>query len=565
MSNIIFSIIPNEWGNRTSGLTATPCNGTGRCNYGGSSEVDKITLVYEQTGRRTGAALPRSYENNVTVSTQTNSTFLTTAQVKFTYEINVPSNTSILQWVARLDDDFEVYLNQTFREEAISVVNIASFLGASTALCTPKDALHVCAVATSNVILAHDANTTTSLKISDFDANSGKSRELSFPFTSQQVQYAIFKRLYSYMGMRSNDQAQLNLIMPSPTSTNLILQFSSNTNNTFTTFLSPLDISWLEMCATNFIQQYITNSGVVSSIIPPTTFTLVANETFALDEWRKEFPVISSYVDGKNATSSQFFFVNLFVAGQYDALLQVDSDFDVAVKTLFQGKGNLLLQSLKQPNQNYYYGLNTTKAKPSFFYYAQSMDLINPASDKKAATSIYEKPSHSTSVRVVWVSFIGICGASLLLTFFMANKLCVSIKKKNKEQLDSEKIYNADISRLEKGIEPLDPLGSDAEQSTAEDEKQPLSPKLQAESPNSNSWSFKDVMRSTSGVKNPRSPKPYKKEMDQDPSLFSRQGSINGNCSIRRRLSNVGLDNLQSLPVMRIDFTGNDCEEEHRA
>jgi hypothetical protein len=45
--------------------------------------------------------------------------------------------------------------------------------------------------------------------------------------------------------------------------------------------------------------------------------------------------------------ASKKLYVNVFVAGQYNALLQSNSNFNLAVKKLFQGKNDLLLQNFE--------------------------------------------------------------------------------------------------------------------------------------------------------------------------------------------------------------------------
>jgi hypothetical protein len=543
--------IPDEWDNRTSGLAETPCNITGNCHFRGSSKADDFSLVHEQTTRR-------SLKNvsNATLSTMTNTNIATTTQVKFTYEINVPYNTSILQQMPRLNDEFEIFLNQSLVDAAIQVVYMASLLGASTTRCTPKDGLHICAVASANLILAQNGNATTTIQKIDLDAKSGESIDVSFPLSSQQVQFIILNRLFFYTQNRKDDTAEVSLLTPVPTSTNLILQFTTNSNQTITT-MSQKDIEWLEMCATSFIQQYITNSGITSSIIPPTTFTLVSNKTECPGDWMKDFPAIGSEVEGKNVASSKKLYVNLFVAGQYNALLQSNSNFDLAVKKLFQDKNDLLLQTLRWSNMNHYDGLKATKTTPSLFYDIQSIFLVNPASEVKAAISIYEKPHLSKPTELVWFSFSIFCAASLLILLFALNiKIRAVNKIRKKIRVESEKNVENNNYPSEKYDEPVS-MKHDLKKTISEEERLPLSPKQEAESPENSRWSFSETIRANSSLKTPCSPKPSKDEMVSNLSLFSRQSSSIGSSNIRKRLSMSGLDSLQLLPVMKMDFSPN--------
>jgi hypothetical protein len=543
--------IPDEWNNRSSRLAEIPCNITGNCHFRGSSKADENSLVHEQTTSRS-----LKHGGNSTLSTMTNTIIVTTSQVKFTYEINVPYNTSILQQMPRLNEEFEIFLNQSLVEAAIQVMYMASLLGASTTRCTPKDGLHICAVASANLILAQNGNTTTTFQKVDLDAKSGESIDVSFPISSQQVQFIILNRLFFYMQHRKDDTAEVSLITPVPTSTNLILQFTSNGNKTITT-MSQQDIEWLEMCATSFIQQYITNSGITSSIIPPTTFTLVSNQTECPGDWRQDFPAIGSEVEGKNVTSSKKLYVNLFVAGQYNALLQSNSDFDLAVKKLFQDKNDLLLKTLRWSKMNHDNGLNATKTTPSLFYDIQSIFLINPAPEVKAAISIYEKPHLSTSTELVWFSFSVFCAVSVLILLFGLNIKVRAVNNiRKKIRVDSEKKVEDNNYPSEKYDEPIS-MNHDLEQTISEEEKRPLSPKQEAESPENNRWSFSETIRTNSSSKTPRSPNPSKDETVTNPSLFSRQSSSMGSSNIRKRLSMSGLDSLQLLPVMKMDFSPN--------
>lgn len=542
--------IQDEWDNGTSGLAYTPCTITGDCHFRGSSKADYNSLV--QHKQKTRDAWRRLNVRNSMESTLNNTTFLSTTQVKFTYKIDVPYNTSILQQLPRVNDEFESFLNQSFVEASIQVVYMGSLLGASTTRCTPKDGLHICAVASSNLILAHDDNTTVVFKKADFDATSGESINVYFPLSSQQVHFIILNRFHFHMENRKDDTAEVSLITPVPTSTNLILQF---TNQTITT-MSQQDMEWLEMCATNFIQQYITNSGIITSIIPPTTFVLVSKKTEYVNDWRQDFPAIGSDVESNNVTSPENLYVNLFVAGLYNGLLQNNSNFDVAVKKLFQDKSDLLLQILRWSDMNHYDGLKSTKTTSSFFHDTQSINLMNPAPEGKAAVSIYEKPYLSKTREVVWFSFSAFCAASLLvLLFTLKIKIRAISKLRRKMRVDPEKkVGEDDCSLANKHGDPAS-MDQDLEQTITEDEKLPLSPKQETESPKTNRWSFSEALRNNSGSKTPRSPKPSKDEIGSNPPLFSRQSSSNGISNIRKRLSMSDIDSVQLLPVMKMDFS----------
>jgi cytoskeletal protein RodZ len=110
--------------------------------------------------------------------------------------------------------------------------------------------------------------------------------------------------------------------------------------------------------------------------------------------------------------------------------------------------------------------------------------LINPASEVKAAISIFEKPHLSKSTELVWLSFFIFYAASLLILLFALNiKIRAVNMIRKKIRVESEKNIENNNYPSEKYDEPV------------------------------------------SSSKTPCSSKPSKDEMVSNLSLFSRQSS----------------------------------------
>ena len=344
-----------------------------------------------------------------------------TTHAEFTYVIHAPSNTSILQQLPKLETEFIAVINEQFHGKSTSVVDIASFLGTSSTLhhgptyCTVLDPQHVCAVATSIVILAHqDSN--------NHGSSTAQETYITSPAFKQQVQFEILDRMNSYMSMRKQAESQLTYMQPMPTSTNVIVGFTNDNKHSFATFMTQHDIQWLEMCATNFIQQYIQYSGVVSSIRAASGFVSVVNQTFDIEEWRSHHLPDStsnrylgssaSLNSDNNGTSFTNLYVNLFVGGEYDPSLQNNSKFDLAVETLWKKKSKLLLDQLKQ--QTVHYNQNTSIIEESYFDHTRSIKLIT----REALESGSPIQLQSASLSVALMFFIVVPIICIGGTFF---------------------------------------------------------------------------------------------------------------------------------------------------
>jgi len=501
--------------------------------------------------------MTKTDRNTTTISIPNGSS----SKVSFTYAISAPLSISILQQVSLLDDEFQTYINREFLKAAVSVKNVASFLGASSAYCNPKDTNHNCAVASSSFILLQSSYTSHK-NSSVVDKNSVLSRCMSFPLLSQQFQYAVFERMNEYMKKRADTSVQLTLVTPMITSTKVIIQLTNDQQSHFTTFMSQRDIQWLESCVTEFIHQYITNSGVVSSIAPSTTFAIVMNETFALNQWMYEFPDLTSPVSTDNTTSFERLYIDLFVAGQYDPLLQNISNFDSAIQELFRGKGSILLQKLTQPSASFYYGQNSTLTRPSFFRHTRSIKLITQAC---LDTGIVVQESSSGSILLVILSFTFIGIGSVFLFYSCAlwykhrNGLD-PLKKTDSDAVTNVSNFSSDAcppprsSSPELNRDTLNSVDIDLAEEINDDENQPLSPKEQAvETPKKNRWAFSDVMHRVSSEKNTRSPKPSKRETPL--SLLPRRGAASGSSHLRSRAKHHLTPGTQQAVSPRIGET----------
>jgi hypothetical protein len=93
---------------------------------------------------------------------------------------------------------------------------------------------------------------------------------------------------------------------------------------------------------------------------------------------------------------------------------------------------------------------------PSLFYDIKSFFLINPASEVKAAISIFEKPHLSKSTELVWLSFFIFYAASLLILLFALNiKIRAVNMIRKKIRVESEKNIENNNYPSEKYDEPV--------------------------------------------------------------------------------------------------------------
>jgi hypothetical protein len=202
--------------------------------------------------------------------------------IQFTYGIQTPAKTSILNQLSSIDNEFQEYLIQRFKADHPAIYNVkdaSSMIGVSTALsyepdyCTKRHFLakksKACAIATCTASIEYYSRPPVDTSTS---ADSSLPQATSSRISADHIQYDLLVAMQSFFQEReeksSQQQVELMLLGPLPAATQVRMELASFTDNPLSSSMGTHEIVWFQERMLDFANDAVSFTGSSSTSEP---------------------------------------------------------------------------------------------------------------------------------------------------------------------------------------------------------------------------------------------------------------------------------------------------------